>query len=125
MSAAPARDVSPRSQALRRGPQTQTRGLEEAACRLQRFVIEHATEIVPLLRPRDILTSVDDGENINAGGLREIENTVRVLEDFAHVLILRLRCAQSDTRKLRESIDAPENALNHALGVKRRSMADV
>lgn len=81
--------------------------------------------IVVLLWPPDILTPVNDSEDIHPGRLSEIQYAVRILEDFPHILILRLRGTQADIGELGEAIYSTQNALDHAVGVEGRGVADV
>lgn len=68
---------------------------------------------------------MDDGEDIHTGGLSEIEDAVRILKDFPHVLVVGLRRAQADIGKISEGIDSMHDALDHAFSVERRGAADV
>ena len=71
------------------------------------------------------MTPVDNGKDIDACQLREIEDPVRRLEQFPDILIVCLGCPHSELWKLGQSVYSAKDSLNHALGIVRRRAANV
>ncbi|CAN5208135.1 hypothetical protein BH09GEM1_BH09GEM1_39290 [soil metagenome] len=72
-----------------------------------------------LLRPLHILPRVNNREDIDASGLREVENAVGSLQDFSHIPVRRFGCPKSYLGKLGERVNAAEDALDHTVGIER------
>jgi len=72
-----------------------------------------------LLRPAKVLAAVDDGENIDAGGLDEVDNAIWAFEEFPDLLIGRLDDLSPRVGELTQLCGPCEQAVDHALGVDR------
>ena len=68
---------------------------------------------------------MDDGEDVNASQLSEIQYPVWMLKDLPHILIWRLRRPQPEVGEVRKCLYPAHDALDHAIRVEGRGAADV
>lgn len=68
-------------------------------------------------RPAKVLAAVDDGENVDAGGLHEVDDAIWAFEEFPHLLVGHLGDLSPRVRELTQLFGPREQAVDHALGV--------
>jgi hypothetical protein len=74
---------------------------------------------------RQLAGAVDDGQDINLLGLYAVDNAIRVLQDFAHILLF-IRLDDCPLHwKVRQPLHASQNAIYRPIRVTRRIFGDV
>ena len=67
--------------------------------------------------PAKVLAAVDYGENVDRGGLHEVDNAVWAFEEFPHLLVGYLGDMSPRVGELAQLRRPREQAVDHALGV--------